>query len=173
VSKLAAAVLTWICFILFAMPASAQLLPNGNLYVGGSHAYTDVVVNKYDIWGWNGSAEAFPLSRFAFLGIALDASGFYRPGITQYNFLIGPRISKNYGKWRPFVHALGGLQRITSDGNTYNPVAYDFGGGVDRKVHLLRFKNFSWRLQADYVRTRYLSANEVEIRASTGLVWRF
>jgi hypothetical protein len=155
---------------MFAMPSAAQLLPNGNVYVGGSHAYSDIVVNKYDFWGWNASAEAFPLSRFGFLGIVLDASGFYRPGITQYNFLLGPRLSKSYGKWRPFVHAMGGLQRVTSDGNTYNPVAIDFGGGVDRK---LPFKNFSWRLQADYVNTRYLSARETEIRGSMGIVWRF
>lgn len=174
-SKIAAAVLSSICIILFALPSSAQLLPKGNVYVGGSHSLSEIVVNKYDIWGFNASAEDFPLSRFPFLSVALDASGFYRPGITQYNFLIGPRFSKTYGNWRPFVHALGGLQRITTDGTTYNPVAIDFGGGVDRKLslHVWRFKNFSWRVQGDYVNTRYLSAREIEIRASTGLVWRF
>ncbi|HEY4902344.1 MAG TPA: hypothetical protein VIH89_02625 [Candidatus Sulfotelmatobacter sp.] len=174
-SKLAAAVLSLLCLILFALPSSAQLLPDGNVYVGGSHSLSEIVVNKYDFWGWNASVEDFPLSRFPYLGVVLDASGFYRPGITQYNFLLGPRFSKTYGNWRPFVQALGGLQRVTSDGNAYNPVAFDFGGGVDRKLHVSfwHFKNFSWRVQADYVNTRYLSAREIEFRGSTGLVWRF
>lgn len=159
----------------FAMPLSAQLLPTGNVYVGGSHTYTHIVVNPYDIWGFNASAEAFPLTRYPFLGVALDGSGFFRPGITQYNFLLGPRLSKNFGDWRPFIHAMGGLQRVTTGGNTYNPVAIDFGGGVDRKLklHVWRFKNFSWRVQADYLNTRYLSAREISYRGSTGLVWRF
>lgn len=174
-SKLAALVLSCMCFTLFALPSSAQLLPSGNVYVGASHSLSEIVVNKYDFWGWNASAEDFPLSRFPFLGVALDASGFYRPGITQYNFLLGPRLSKTYGNWRPFVHAMGGLQRVMTGGNAYDPIAIDFGGGVDRKLHLnvWRFKNFSWRVQADYVNTRYLSAREIEIRGSTGLVWRF
>ncbi|HEY6767120.1 MAG TPA: hypothetical protein VI386_20355 [Candidatus Sulfotelmatobacter sp.] len=169
-SKFAAAVLSLICLILFVLPSSAQILPSGNVYVGGAHAYSDIVVNKYDFWGWNASAEAIPFSRHSFISVVLDGSGFYRPGITQYNFLIGPRLSVSYGKWRPFVHAMAGLQMVKSDGNTYRPLGIDFGGGVDRK---LPFKNFSWRLQADYVHSRYLSANDSEIRGSTGIVWRF
>lgn len=172
-SKIAAPVLICFVLMLFALPSSAQLLPSGNVYVGGSHSLSEIVVNKYDFWGWNGSVEAFPVTKYPFLGVVLDASGFYRAGITQYNFLLGPRVSKNYGNWRPFVHALGGLQRVTTGGNAYDPIAIDFGGGIDRKVHFWRFQNFSWRLQGDYVNTRYLSAREIAIRASTGLVWRF
>jgi hypothetical protein len=158
------------CLTLFAMPVSAQLIPHGNVYLGAAYARSDIVINKYDFKGWNGSAEVIPFPRFSYAGLAFDASGFYRAGITQYNFLLGPRLAVSYGKWRPFVHVMAGLQRVTTDGNHYNPVAVDFGGGVDYKLF---FKNFSWRLQGDYVHSRYLSASEGEARASTGIVWRF
>lgn len=169
--KIAGVVLSCMFILCIALPSSAQLIPNGNVYVGGAHAYSDIVVNKYDFWGWNASAEAIPFSRYSFASVVLDGSGFYRAGITQYNLVLGPRLSMTYGKWRPFVHAMAGSQQIKSAGYTYpHPLVLDFGGGVDRK---LPFKNFSWRLQADYVYSRYLSAREAEIRGSTGIVWRF
>jgi hypothetical protein len=174
VSKTAAAVLAFVCLILFAIPMSAQLLPNGNLYGGVSYGQFTDVINQQSYRGWNGSAEAFPTARFPRLGVVVDASGFYRSDshgkITQYNFLLGPRYSANFGRWRPFVHALGGIQLLNSSGITYNPVVVDAGVGVDYK---LRFKSFSWRMQADGMRTRYASNTQYDYRASTGLVWRF
>jgi hypothetical protein len=176
VSKTAAVVLAFIAVILFAIPSSAQLLPNGNVYAGVSYGqFEDTGVNKQSYHGWNASAEDLPFARFSHLGVVLDCSGFYRKGvegtlITQYNFLLGPRLSTTIGKWRPFVQAMGGLQRVTSNGEIYNPVALDFGGGVDYKIF---FRNFSWRVQGDYVRSRYASAYNNAYRASTGIVWRF
>ena len=102
--------------------------------------------------------------------LVIDASGFYRTGVTQYNLVGGPRISTNLGKWRPFAHAMVGVRHLNSSGFTYNPLALDFGGGVDYK---LPFKNFSWRFQGDYMHTHYLSATQNDYRASTGIVWRF
>jgi hypothetical protein len=176
VSKTAAVVLAFLTVMLFVIPSSAQLLPNGNVYAGVSYGqFENAGVNKQSYHGWNASAEAIPFARFSHLGVVLDASGFYRKGlngglITQYNFLLGPRLSVTMGKWRPFVHAMGGLQRVTSSGYTYNPIAIDVGGGVDYKIF---FKNFSWRVQGDYVRSRYAGANNNAYRASTGIVWRF
>ena len=175
-SKTAAAVLAFVCLALFSIPMSAQLLPNGNVYAGVSYGqFTEAGVARQSYHGWNGSAEAFPTPRFPHLGVVIDASGFYRSNansgkITQYNFLAGPRFSANFGRWRPFVHALGGIQMVNSSGITYNPVAIDAGGGADYKLHI---KNFSWRLQGDVIRTRYVSATQFDYRASTGIVWRF
>ena len=45
-----------------------------------------------------------------------------------------------------------GVRHLNSSGFTYNPLALDVGGGVDYK---LPFKNFSWRLQGDYMHTHY------------------
>jgi len=170
VSKIAAAVLAFVCLTLFSLPVSAQLIPHGNVYVGASYGKSDFVINRYSFRGWNASAEAIPLQRFSHLGLVIDTSGLYRSGITEYNFLGGARVAYSFGRWRPFVHVLGGIQRFSSAGNKYQSPVADFGGGADYKLF---FKNFSWRFQGDYMRTRLLSAAESDFRASTGLVWRF
>jgi len=172
VSKTAAVLLALLALTLLSLSASAQILPRGNVYAGVSYGdFANVIaVNTQSYRGWNGSAEDLPFARFSHLGVVLDASGYYRSGVTQYNGVLGPRLSATYGKWRPFAHAMAGIQRINSSGNLYNHLILDFGGGADYK---LPFKNFSWRLQGDYMHTHYLSANQSDYRASTGIVWRF
>jgi hypothetical protein len=171
VSKIAATVLALGC-TLFAIPMSAQLIPHGNVYVGGALSRTEFVIptNQYHLKGFEASGEALPFARAHYLGIVLDGSGVYGHGVTQYSFVGGPRLSVTYGKWRPFVQGMAGIQMIQSSGNTYNPLAVDVGGGVDYKLF---FKKFAWRVQGDYIRTRYLSDIQNNYRGSTGLVWRF
>jgi hypothetical protein len=171
VLKIAAAVLVFVCLMLFSIPMSAQLLPRGNVYGGYSYGQLTDVINKQSYSrGWEGSAEDLPFVRFPHLGFVLDASGYYRTGVTQYAGVFGPRLSTNLGKWRPFIDAMAGIRHIKSNGFIYNPIAIDIGGGADYK---LWFKNFSWRLQGDYVHAHYASANQNDYRASTGIVWRF
>jgi hypothetical protein len=176
VSKTAAVVLAFLSLTLFPNTSKAQLIPSGNLYAGVAYASSEDVVNRLAFRGWDGSVEVLPLRRFTFIGIVLDGSGIYTKGasnsgtIQQYNLVLGPRVSMNFGKWRPFAHVMGGIQQTRSGGDTFHPVAFDIGGGVDRK---LPFKNFSWRFQFDYVRTHLLSENQNEYRGSTGIVWRF
>jgi hypothetical protein len=173
-SKTAAAALAFAGLILFSLPMSAQfggLLPNGNVYVGYSYGNLTDVTNKQTYSkGWNASFEDLPFSRFPHLGIVLDGSGFYRSGVTEYNGLAGPRLSAVYGKWRPFIQAMAGIRHVNSDSNIYNTVPIDIGGGADYKIF---FKNFSWRLQGDYMYAHYASARQNDLRVSTGLVWRF
>ncbi len=172
-SKIAAVVLAFLSFMLFATASRAQLLPSGNVYVGAAYGDSVDVVNRYTFRGWNASLKTFPSPDTPHLGVVIDGSGFYRVGIQQYNLLIGPRLSFNYGKWRPFVHVLGGEQRMTSDGFTHYVIAEDVGGGVDRKFQFLFMKHFAWRVQFDYMHTHLLSATQNDIRGSIGLVWRF
>lgn len=175
-SKSAALVLAVLSLIVFATTQSkAQLLPSGNVYVGASYGdAVDVVpTNRYTFRGWNASIEDFPLARRPWLSAVLDGSGFYRRGIQQYNLFLGPRLSINYGKWRPFVHGMGGAQRMTSDAVTHYPVAWDVGGGVDYKFQFLRFKHLAWRVQFDYYHTHLLHESQSDVRGSTGVVWRF
>ena len=172
-SKTATAVLAFVVLMLFSIPMSAQfngLLPNGNFYAGVSYPQLTDVINKQSYRGWTGSYEAIPFTRFPRLGLVADGSGFYRSGVKQYNIVGGPRFSVSYGKWRPFVHAMAGIRHVNSYGFVYNPLAIDIGGGADYK---LPFKNFSWRLQGDYMHGHYASANQDDYRASTGIVWRF
>jgi len=170
VPKTAAALLALLALTLLSKPLSAQILPRGNVYAGVSYGQFTDVVNTQAYRGWNGSAEDLPFSRFSHLGVVLDASGYYRTGVTLYNAVLGPRLSIDYGRWRPFVHALGGGQRVNSNSNINTHVALDFGGGADYR---LWFKSFSWRLQGDYIHTHYYSANQNDFRASTGIIWRF
>jgi hypothetical protein len=172
VSKTAATVLVFVCLMLLSLPMSAQLIPHGNAYVGAAYADSYDVTIRYPFKGWNASAEAIPLSRYSFAGLVVDGSGFYNKthGITQYNILFGPRLAHTFGKWRPFVHAMAGIQMVTVNQVKYHPLAIDFGGGADYK---LPFRNFSWRLQADYLHTHLLSASQNDVRASTGIVYRF
>ena len=176
-SKTAAVVLAFVGFIVFSLPMSAQfskLLPIGNVYGGVSYAQLTDVINRQSYRGFDGSFEALPFDRYPRLGLVADASGFYRHGdypVTQYNFVAGPRYSFNFGKWRPFVHAMAGIRHVNSDGFIYNPLSIDIGGGVDYKLAFK--KNFSWRVQGDYMHGHYASANQDDYRASTGIVWRF
>jgi hypothetical protein len=173
VSKTAAAVLAFAGLFLCSIPMSAQfggLLPKGNVYAGVSYGQLSNVVNKQSYRGWNGSIEDMPFSRFTHLGLVIDGSGFYRSGVTQYNALGGPRLSTNIGRWRPFVQAMAGIRHLNSSGFVYNPIEIDVGGGADYKLF---FRNFSWRVQGDYMHTHMLSATQNDYRASTGIVWRF
>ncbi len=165
-----AAVSLFVVSIIFPTVAKAQLLPGGNVYGGVAYADSVDVINRYTFRGWNASGEDLAFHHIPYLGIVLDASGIYRKGVNQYNLVLGPRISHNFGKWRVFADAQGGIQQTSSSGTIFRPVIEDIGGGVDRK---LPFKHFSWRLQFDYVHSHLLSANQNDFRGSTGLVWRF
>lgn len=169
-SKTVILVLAVLSLVLFATPSQAQLIPNGNVYVGAAYADSVDVVNRYTFRGWNASFEDLPFARYSHVGVVLDGSGFYRYGVQQYNVFVGPRISFTFGKWRPFVQVMGGAQRMTSAGTTHYPIAEDAGAGADYK---LPFKHFSWRFQFDYMHTQLLHATQNDVRGSTGIVWRF
>lgn len=178
-SKTAAVVLAFLSLTLFTTTSKAQLIPSGNVYVGGSYADSEDVVNRLAFRGGEASFEDIPFPRFSHIGVVLDASALFTRGVEgsgtvqQYMLLLGPRYSRTYGKWRPFVQVMGGVQRSESGGMTHDIGVEDAGGGVDRKFQFLFFKNFSWRLQFDYTHTHLLSATQNDFRGSTGLVWRF
>ena len=160
-------VLALLSFMMLPSAMSAQLIPHGNVYLGASYSSSDIVTaNRQGLKGWNASGEAIV---FPHVGVVADISGYYAPGIKQYNFLFGPRLAVSLGRWRPFAQALFGIQRITLNGSSYRPFAVDFGGGVDYRL----IKAFSWRVQGDYVHTNYLSAQQNDVRGSTGVVFRF
>lgn len=173
-SKTALAVLAFVFLTLASIPMSAQLIPHGNVYAGVSYGQLTDAVNQQSYRGWEGTGEFFPFARYAHLSFVIDGSGYYRnnefASIHQYNGMGGVRWSYNYGKFRIFVHGMGGYQRVTSAGVIYDHAVEDGGGGLDYK---LPFKNFSWRIQGDYVHTSYASATQNDYRASTGIVWRF
>jgi hypothetical protein len=170
VSKTAAVVLAFLSLTLFTTASKAQLIQSGNVYAGVAYANSVDVINRLSFRGWDGGVEVKPFISHPHLGFMLDLSGIYRSGVEQYNAVIGPRVSRNYGKWRVFAHVGVGIQQTVTSGEGFNPLLEDAGGGVDRRLH---FKRFAWRLQGDYVHSELLHANQNDFRLSTGLVWRF
>jgi hypothetical protein len=170
VSKTAAVVLALLSLLLLPTVSKAQLIQSGNVYAGVAYADSEDVIDHLTFRGFDGSVEVKPSLRFSYLGFVLDGSGIYRPGVVQYNAVIGPRISKNYGKWRVFAHATAGIQFTTTGGESFSPIIEDVGAGADRRIP---FKHFSWRFQLDVVHSHLLDANQYDVRGSTGLVWRF
>lgn len=169
-SKTATVVLAFFGVMLLATRSHAQIIQSGNVYAGVAYANSVDVINRLSFRGWDGGVEIKPFARYPHLGFVLDLSGIYRSGVEQYNAVLGPQISSNYGKWRLFAHAAGGIQQTVTGGEAFNPVIEDIGGGVDRRIP---FKKFAWRVQVDGVHSHLLHANQYDIRVSTGLVWRF
>jgi opacity protein-like surface antigen len=74
------------------------------------------------------------------------------------------------GKIRPFAEALFGAGHISTNGaGSDTSFATALGGGVD--YHLIPL--VSWRLEGDYVQTRFFSTTQNNVRLSTGIVLRF
>ena len=176
--KIAALVFT---FFLLTTAGFAQIPTSGNVFFGYSYMNADLVPgSRTNLNGWNGSVEG---KVFPFIGIVADFSGHYgsqdlpaigvNANVGEHNFLFGPRVSASVGKFRPFAHALFGAAHISesatgfSDSNT--SFAYTLGGGIDyRLISLL-----GWRVQADFLQTRFFSNTQNNVRISTGLVVHF
>ena len=139
-------------------------IPSGNAYIGYSYMSADLLSNRTNLNGWNGSLEGKVLP---FIGFVADFSGNYgtagvasNPSCTGlvsgscsglsastdiYSYLFGPRVSVTVGKVRPFAEALFGAGHITESAsgfsNSNTSFAYAVGGGID--YHLIPL--ISWR----------------------------
>jgi opacity protein-like surface antigen len=183
-----------IAFILFALGSAGYAqVPSGNVFVGYSYLSADLVSNgRTNLNGWNGSVEGKVLP---FIGLVADFSGHYgsvplavNPTCTTivggacstlsasaniHSFLFGPRVSVSVGKVRPFAHALIGAAHISESASLLSSsdtsFAYALGGGLD--YHLIPL--ISWRLQGDFLQTRFFSNTQDNVRISTGIVVHF
>jgi hypothetical protein len=109
-------------------------------------------------------------------GVTADAGGQYGSQMTVYNFLIGPQYAMRRDKSKFFVHGLFGKAQnrvdiSTSIRNHFESVgrAIVAGGGYDRDLS----PRFTFRVQADFLRTDTFGTSQNDIRASTGLVFHF
>jgi hypothetical protein len=185
VSKLVGIVIT---LLLFATTASSQVPTKGNVSFGYSYFNSDLsTYPRANLNGWNGSLEA---KIFPFVGLVADVSGHYGSqrfpnlgwltvattvNVSEYNFLVGPRVSFSAGKIRPFAHAMFGFGHVNANAEgSDTSFATALGGGFDyRFFHVL-----GWRVQADYLQTRFSNPNfgktrQDNLRLSTGIVLRF
>ena len=179
-----------VCFL--CQVANAQIPTSGNAFFGYSYArgqvFSGAARGSIGANGWEGSAEGKFLP---WVGVVADldwhygdrmlpcavaptcSSGIARVTGSRHNFLIGPRASTSFGKYRPFVEFLLGasLQTDSGAGVTTSDTSFAtaFGGGVDYKI----LKSVALRGQIDSVHATLFGHASNAIRISTGIVFQF
>jgi hypothetical protein len=165
--------------VLFCLPATAQHMPQMELFGGYSYLRFDSkplgYANESNLNGWNGSITAPHI--FRELGVVADVSGHYGSGFKEYNFLIGPQLTTDFRGFTVFGRFLYGKARDRVTVNGQSPVglsslgrAIAVGGGVEKALSpKLAFRV----LQVDYIDANTLRQKQNNIRVSTGFVYRF
>jgi hypothetical protein len=182
-----------LAIFLFLLPcfAFAQIPTSGNVFFGYSYLSSDLSpVGRAGLNGWEATLEGKFLP---FIGLVADFSSNYgsqnfsqvvcppvglapcvqsrfSANVTEHNYLFGPRVGVSVGKFRPFAEAMIGAAHVNaSQGGSDTSLADAIGGGIDYR--LLRI--LAWRLQGDYVGTRFFGGTQSNVRISTGIVVRF
>ncbi len=90
--------------------------------------------------------------------------------MTEHNFLFGPRVSAPVGRFRPFAEAMFGIGHVNANAaGSDTSFATALGGGLDYRLIRL----IAWRVQDDYVETRFFGTHQNNVRLSTGIVVHF
>jgi hypothetical protein len=177
--------------ILFAVVSLATLasaqVPSGNVFFGYSFYNTDLSsIDRANTNGWEASVEGKVVP---FLGIVADFDSHYgsqnfpafcssgsadctvNADVTEHNYLFGPRASFSVAKFRPFAEALFGAAHVDVNNGVGSDTSFAtaIGGGIDYKI----IKPVAWRLQGDYLQTRFFGTTQNNVRISTGIVLRF
>jgi opacity protein-like surface antigen len=184
-------------FLFLATAATAQTDSKGNIAFGYSYARANLssksalapTISSSNLNGWFVSAE---YKVIPWLGVVGDFGGNYgtervvpfcevipicpSPLNAQAHvqtFLAGPRASVSIGKVTPFAQALFGGAHTSASGTGFSSSDTSFatalGGGVDLRLA----KTLAWRVQGDYLQTRFFTSSQNNFRFSTGLVVRF
>lgn len=171
---------------LFGSFAAAQIPTSGNVFFG--YSYSNINLSSIDRANTNGWQATLEGKFLPFIGFVADIDAHYgsqnfpvictTPGpcptynshFSEHNYMFGPRASVSVGPVRPFAELEFGLGHAKlAAGPSDSSFAYAVGGGVDYK--LLRL--LAWRMQGDYVRTKFFGEHQGSARLSTGLVLRF
>lgn len=178
----------------------AQNLPTGELYGGFSYANTDLFsTNKRaGLTGWEGSLGVNLGSRLA---LVADFGGDYGTSrvpvlvptpfptcppfcptsVTDfsvdtklYTFLFGMRVPyRKWEKFTPFGQALFGRAHVSGNVPGFSEIdskfSYALGAGGDYTIS----PRLAWRVQVDYLRTRFFKGTQDNVRVSTGIVLHF
>jgi hypothetical protein len=175
-----------IAVLWFAGLATAQIPTRGNVFFGYSYLHSDLNSGA-NLNGWEASVEGKVIP---FLGIVADFDSHYgsqnfstcpdvpvgivcssfNAGVTEHNYLFGPRVSISVGKFRPFAEALFGAGHVDAGlAGSDTSFATGIGGGLDYKL----LKPIAWRFQGDYVQTRFFGGTQNNVRFSTGIAVHF
>ncbi len=142
---------------------------------GSASSIASGTTDRFSLNGWNGQGT-FNVNHW--LGATADFGGYYgspfNAGANNYSFLFGPTVSLPAPHFKPFVHALFGVDRsdaaIFGGGGVDNAFAMAVGGGLDVPVR----SRLSFRVaQVDWLRSDHFSTDQNNLRVSTGLVFNF
>jgi hypothetical protein len=152
-------------FLALTISAAAQVPTSGNIFFGYSYNRANFPGAGINMNGWNGSLEGKVLP---WVGIVADVSGQYGSGDSIHSVVFGPRVSANFGRIRPFAHAMFGVSHFAG-GDSDTSFADALGGGVDYRV----LRVLGWRFQLDALQTRFFGGSQDDFRFSTGIVLKF
>ena len=167
--------------------AAAQIPTSGNVFFGYSYYHTPL--SRIDTANTNGWEASFEGKFLPWVGIVGDFGSHYgsqnfpvfceaiivcspivNADVHEYNLLFGPRVSVSVGKVRPFAEGMIGIGHVHVKGITSDTsFASALGGGIDYKL----LPAVAWRLQGDFVNTRFFSTSQNNLQLSTGIVIRF
>jgi hypothetical protein len=184
-------------FLVLSVGARAQTGSKGNISFGYSYVKTTLSptgatapsIRSSNMNGWNTSFEYKP---FHWLGAVADFGGNYgtervtpfcevipicpsplNANANVHTFLFGPRASVSLGKLTPFAQALFGAAHTNATGTGFSlsdtSFASALGGGADFRLS----KTIGWRIQGDYLQTRFFNNSQNNFRFSTRLVVRY
>ena len=174
------------------IPIAHRSTPSNELYGGYTYSfrtYDHTQDNNFSggMSGWQASYKAPVLP---WIGIKLDASGYYRSDPNNFHpqtyfLLVGPEISQHIGRYNVFVHGLVGTSHLNGGfGSAGFPLQSNLclsaaiGGGLDTAIT----RNLAWRVTGDFLHTNFtpggVETNQLQLvskngRASTGVVLRF
>jgi hypothetical protein len=166
--------------------AQSKLLPNVDVFGGYSHmALQSGGLGLGDFTQMNGFEVSVAVPHIVkSLGVMADASGHYSSGLEQYNWAIGPTYKLEFTRFRVIAHALYGKAqtRFRDPGSTFiepsdRQRSLIFGVELDypigKRLNWRVGDKLMWRIQGDWVYTTAFNETLYNIRASTGLVYRF
>ncbi len=157
-------------FLLASLPALAQDYPKAEVFFGGSLLRSDGAPSGQQLFGgWQTSLSA---NFSEAIGFTADLGGQYRSilgqGVSQYEYLFGPRLIRRGEGITAFTHALFGGVTVTG-GGTNTGFGMAFGGGMDIDV---RRKVAIRIVQFDYMPSRFSGMWFNDIRLGFGIVFK-
>ena len=171
------------CAVLFLFAALgslalAQIPTKGNAFFGYSYDRTSIVSDDTsNLNGWEASLEGKFLP---WVGLVVDVDGHYgshnfagtSADITAHNVLLGPRVSVQVKRFRPFGEFLVGVGHVSrSDGigDSDTSFANAVGGGLDYRIA----GPLALRGQLDWINTRFYGDGQNGVRLTTGISVHF
>jgi hypothetical protein len=159
---------------------SAQKLPEIDAYGGVSYVRFDTpplgFTSDSNLVGFAASITAPHL--YQALGLTINADGDYGSPLKVYNFILGPQLTGERGRFRYFGNLLFGKAEtmVTINQPTRSEItsvgrAVALGGGLDMKLsrHHLAVRLFD----VDYVYSKTFNSVQNNLRVSGGLVYEF